>query len=173
MKSATQGGFTLIEVMMAVALVAILSAIAVQLYVGYIEEAKLGTAAKDIRQAEIILDDLAADNALNAIDGGLTSVRGIYLANGGLQLGAPATTPAGTTPWLDPWDRIYRYQRNGADGVMRDAAGDVSNDASNSSLPQSYDIFSLGDDGTAGTADDVVRGCNGRFIGLRGDHPSC
>jgi type II secretory pathway pseudopilin PulG len=159
--------------MIAVAILAILSAVAVQWYEGYIGEARISTAAKDIRQAEIVLDDLAADTALRAIDGGNTSVRGLYLVGGELVLDDPSAAPAGGVPWLDPWDRIYRYQRNGNDGVLTDSGGAISNAAANSRLPQSYDLFSLGADGTAGNADDVVRGCNGEFIGLLGDHPAC
>ena len=173
MTSSTQRGFTLIEIMISVAILAILSAIAVQLYDGYIGEARIGTAIKDIRQAEIILDDLAADNALRAIDANSATVRGLYLRNGTLELGDPASTPTGAVPWLDPWDRVYRYQRSGNNGAMTYAGGTVSNNAVNSTLPQSYDLFSPGADGTEGSGDDVVRGCNGEFHGLLADHPSC
>ena len=48
-----QYGFSLIEIMIAVAILAIISAIAIPLYEGYITEARYGTALKDIRQMEI------------------------------------------------------------------------------------------------------------------------
>ncbi|MDJ0739799.1 MAG: prepilin-type N-terminal cleavage/methylation domain-containing protein [Gammaproteobacteria bacterium] len=168
-------GYTLIEIMLAVAILSILTAIAIQAYDGYIGEARIGTAIKDIRQAELILDDLASDANLQGLDGNTTTVLGLYLDSGELLLANPATTPAGTTPWLDPWDRIYRYQRSAAaaGGVRTDGGGSISNDAANSIAPQAYDLFSLGADGTANNGDDVVRGCNGAFVGLDADHPTC
>ena len=72
---------------------------------------------------------------------------------------------------------MYRYQRTtnaGTNsGVRNDGGGSVSNNAANSLNPQGYDLFSLGADGTANNGDDVVRGCNGTFVGLDADHPSC
>ncbi len=169
----TQRGFTLIEIMIALAVLAVVAAIAIQAYRGHIAEARIGTAIKDIRQAEVILDDLASDANLGALDANNTTVRGLYLLNGDLVLDDPASTPAGAVQWLDPWDRIYRYQRNGTDGVRTDGGGNVSNTAAGSLNPQAYDVFSLGPDGTANNGDDVVRGCNGSFLGLHSDHPTC
>lgn len=171
-----QQGYTLIEIMLAVAIVAILAAIAIQAYQGHIGEARIGTAIKDIRQAELILNDLAADNSLSQLDGDTGAVLGLYLDAGNLVLANPSTTPSGTVPWLDPWDRIYRYQRdqtaNTNNGLRTDSAGNVSNDSANSLAPQGYDLFSQGAD-TSITTDDVVRGCNGAFVGLDADHPAC
>ncbi|MGB5571331.1 MAG: hypothetical protein WBM81_18735, partial [Sedimenticolaceae bacterium] len=65
---------------------------------------------------------------------------GVYLAtDGSIILGAIGTTPAGTTPWTDPWGNIYRYQRD-LDPLL------VS--------PQVYLLFSQGPD-SSDTADDV------------------
>lgn len=178
MKMKTQRGFTLIEIMLAVAILSILAAIAIQAYDGHIGEARISTAIKDIRQAEVILDDLAADNSLDALDGDTGAVLGLYLNSGQLVLQNPSTPDSGTVRrWLDPWDRVYRYQRTtnaGTNsGVRTDGGGSVSNAATNSLNPQSYDLFSVGADGTANNGDDVVRGCNGAFVGLDSDHPSC
>lgn len=98
----------------------------------------------------------------------------MYLQSGTLVLGVVGTAPSGATAWLDPWDRIYRYQRNTADnsGVRTDASGNISNSAAASPAPQAYDVFSLGPDGVQ-NSDDVVRGCNGAFVGVDSDHPSC
>ena len=178
MRMQTQRGFTLIEIMLAVAILAILAAIAIQAYDGHIGEARISTAIKDIRQAELILDDLAADNGLDALDGDTGAVLGLYLDSGQLLMQNPSTADSGTVRrWLDPWDRVYRYQRTtnaGTNsGVRTDGGGNVSNDATTSLSPQAYDLFSVGPDGTANNGDDVVRGCNGAFVGLDGDHPSC
>jgi len=130
-----QTGFTLIEMMITVAILAIIAAIAIPVYQGYVEEGRFGAAAQEIVQAQLILDDLATDGNLAVLDGGNEAVRGLYLRSGQLELGDPGVTPAGTTAWLDPWGNIYRYQR--ADNTTQD-----------------YALFSLGED-AADAADDV------------------
>ena len=135
MKPRYQTGLTLIEIMIAVAILAIISAIAIPVYQGYVTEARFGTAAKDVSQAQLLLDDLAADRNLVALDGGNEDERGLYLRAGQIELGDPSSTPAGTTPWLDPWGNIYRYQR--ADNTTQD-----------------YLLFSQGQD-SSDSADDV------------------
>lgn len=172
MRGVRQRGFTLIEIMLAVAILAILAAIAIQAYDGHIGEARIGTAIKDLRQAELMLDDLAADGNLAAMDANTTTPLGLYLNSGSLVLSNPSVTPSGTQPWTDPWGRIYRYQRNGASGVLVDGGGSLSNNSANWMYPQSYDLFSQGVD-SSNTADDVVRGCNGTYAGLNSDHPTC
>jgi len=136
-----QTGFTLIEIMLAVAILAIIAAIAIPLYQGYIGEARFGAAAQDIRQAQLILDDLASDNDLASVEPGgytLGTDVGVYLAtDGSTVLGTIGTTPAGTTPWTDPWGNIYRYRRDTA-----------------ATSPQVYLLFSQGPD-SSDTADDV------------------
>lgn len=112
MNTSRQTGLTLIEIMIAVAILAIISAIAIPLYQGYVVEARYGTAAKDLAQIQLILDDLATENSLNVLDGGSTNELGVYRQpSGRVVLGALGSTPPGAEAWLDPWDRIYRYQR--------------------------------------------------------------
>jgi len=130
-----QTGFTLIEMMVTIAILAIIAAIAIPVYQGYVEEGRFGAAAQEIVQAQLILDDLASDGNLAVLDGGNETVRGLYLLSGDLRLADPGATPAGMTPWLDPWGNIYRYQR--ADNTSQD-----------------YLLFSLGED-AGDAADDV------------------
>jgi prepilin-type N-terminal cleavage/methylation domain-containing protein len=134
-----QSGFTLIEIMIAVAILAIIAAIAIPAYQGYILESRYGAALQDMRQMQLILDDLASDNDLGALDGDDTSALGIYMANdGSIVIDDSGTTPAGTTPWLDPWGNIYIYDRD-------DTA----------TSPQEYTLTSYGPDGGAGGGDDA------------------
>jgi prepilin-type N-terminal cleavage/methylation domain-containing protein len=138
MKCKLQAGLTLIEIMIAVAILAIISAIAIPVYQGYLTEARYGTAMKDIRQVQLILDDLAGDNNLAALDGDVETDLGVYMdPTGTVILGAPASTPAGTEPWLDPWGRIYRYRRPDEDS-------------------QDYLLFSQGPD-AADASDDAAK----------------
>ena len=170
-----QRGFTLIEIMLAVAIISIIAAIATSAYRGYIAESRISTGIKDIRQIELTLNDLAMESRLDEFDGDSGNVRGVYLENGQLTLGDTGTPPStDAEPWLDPWGRIYRYQRTAGaagSGVITDGGGNVSNDPTNSLMPQSYDLFSQGVS-ASDTTDDLVRGCNGEFIGLQSDHPT-
>jgi prepilin-type N-terminal cleavage/methylation domain-containing protein len=139
MRRNLQAGLTLIEIMIAVAILAIISAIAIPLYQGYLTEARYGTAMKDIRQMQLILDDLAADDNLdNAVEpAGYTEGADIsvYTSNAGVTCDPAA---AGVGPlWLDPWGQDYRYQR---------VAG--------SQNPQVFELRSAGPDATYDNADD-------------------
>ena len=167
MRRNRQRGFTLIELMMAVAIMALLTAVAVPLYRGYIGEARIGTAITDIRQIEVVLNDLAMDNNLAALDDNEADPRGVYLLNSVIELDDPGAPPAGAQPYLDPWNTMYRYRRP---GTHTDSGGNLSNDGGS---VQGYDLWSAGPDGVFGNGDDVVRGCNGDYAGFADDHPAC
>jgi prepilin-type N-terminal cleavage/methylation domain-containing protein len=136
-----QTGFTLIEIMIAVAILAIIAAIAIPAYQGYILESRYGTALQDMRQMQLILDDLASDNDLGALDGDNLNELGVFMGpDGSIAFALPtaANGPGGEAPWLDPWGNIYRYDRD-------DTA----------TSPQEYTLTSYGPDGAAGGGDDA------------------
>ncbi len=56
------GGYTLIEIMIVVAILAILSAIAIPLYSGYVRESKLGAARANIEPLRTAIEDYWLDN---------------------------------------------------------------------------------------------------------------
>lgn len=62
MRKDSTTGFTLIELMIAVAIMAILAAVAIPAYQGYVEEAKLGAARQNIETIRIFLEDHGLDN---------------------------------------------------------------------------------------------------------------
>ena len=55
-------GFTLVELMIAVAIIAVLAAIAIPAYNGYIREARISAASANIEPLRIALEDFWLDN---------------------------------------------------------------------------------------------------------------
>jgi len=148
-----QRGFTLIELVIAVAILAIVAAAAIPIYEGYSNEARLSRTIQDMRQMALILDDLFED-------------------------GSPPATLAsvGLDTMTDPWGNPYRYlwlRGNPAPGIN----GQRRRDRSMNPVNSDYDLYSIGPDGltvaqfAGGPAqDDVVRANDGDFFGLARDH---
>jgi len=57
-----QAGFTLVELMIVVAILSIIAAIAIPAYQGYIREARLGTARLNADSLRVFLEDYQLDN---------------------------------------------------------------------------------------------------------------
>jgi general secretion pathway protein G len=142
-------GFTLIQLVAAVAIVGILSSIAVPSYRGYVERARTARAIGDLGAIQIAIRKFTAQTRV--LPASLADVDA-----GGLE---------------DPWGQPYQYVVLGGLGASRtDHAGDPIN--------TDYDLFSVGPDGdTAGSltaaesADDIVRGNNGAFLGVVANYP--
>jgi type IV pilus assembly protein PilE len=79
-KPRCQQGFTLIELMVAVAILAIIAVIAIPAYQGYIREARLSTARLNADSMRIFLEDYQLDNATYIV-GGDTSYNAADLQN--------------------------------------------------------------------------------------------
>lgn len=142
-----EAGFTLIELMISVAIVGVLAALTTTNYQIYIERVRVARAIVEIKQISTYLD--VVDN-----DGGTL----------------PASLAAVRLAQNDPWGRSYEYLpirgNPGAFVVSR-------KDQFNVPLNSDFDLFSRGRDGLtqrrishAQSVDDVVRGANGAFIGL-------
>jgi general secretion pathway protein G len=146
--------FTLMELLVTVAIISTLAAIGVPSYNGYVDRARSATAAADIRDIELGITRFLAEN------------------------GAPPANlaAAGFPNLLDPWGRPYQYLW--LQGVPPAALGGAwRRDRFLNPLNTDYDLYSMGKDGatvaplTGGPAhDDIVRANNGRFVGLATDY---
>lgn len=129
-----QSGFTLIEMLLVLVILAALAAVVVPKFAGRSKQAKITAAQSQIANLEIALDSFEIDN-------------GYYpKGNDGLML--LVERPGDTSDWrgpylkkgipLDPWSNPYLYEYPG----RRNAGG--------------YDLSSNGPDGRAGGEDDIT-----------------
>ena len=143
-----KAGWTLVELLLILAVVGVLAAIAMPTYNNYRERIKRSTAILDIRALQTIIKDYAADN------GGAFPMSLADVGNGGK---------------LDPWGRPYQYLNlttsHGHGGARKDRRLNPIN--------SDFDLYSMGKDGATRTQltnrvslDDIVRARDGSFVGL-------
>lgn len=145
------GGFTLIELMVVIAILGTITGIAIPAYQSYIEKARI---AKAIAEISIIQGEIAA-----------------YSAD---RQELPDTlNDVGRGNLLDPWENQYQYL-SFADIKGK---GKMRKDRFMVPLNTDYDLCSMGKDGeskpplTANAShDDVIRANDGRFIGLASEY---
>ena len=143
-------GFTLIELMIVIAIIGILSALSTIKYFGYIERVRVARAILDVKSLQTEID-------ATMFEGGPP----------------PASLGAIGLVRTDPWGLIYDYL------PLRNAAGQKINTGSARKdrflvpLNDDYDLYSRGKDGrtrpiltSPQSQDDVLRANNGAFIGL-------
>jgi len=146
--------FTLVELLIAVAIVGTLSAVAVPTYNNYAAEQRDSTAIADIRK----------------IEGGIERFM--------MERGRPPNTlaEAGLPTLNDPWGHPYMYVRIG--GLTK-----AEQDAKcrwnkfDKPLNEDYDLYSMGKDGKtmpktthADSHDDIIRANGGAYVGLASDY---
>jgi len=137
-------GFTLIEVMISIAIIGILASIAIPNFIKYREKARVVSAITEIQYIEKAIANFAVENGRLPVN--LAEVEMNELK--------------------DPWGRIYQYLRIGDKGKPR-------KDHSLHPINSDYDLYSMGKDGLSPSPltseksqDDVIRANNGGFIGL-------
>jgi len=144
--------FTLVELLLVIAIVGTLSAIAVPSYTNYMDKARNATAMADIGEMEPVLARFQAER------------------------GRPPNSlaEAGVTTLIDPWGRPYQYLRIG--GLDPEPHG-VRKDHNVHPLNTDFDLYSMGKDGVSQAPltsqqswDDIVRANDGRFVGLASDY---
>lgn len=146
-KALRPAGFTLVELLLAVAIMAVLAALAVPLYQGYIERARVATAITDIRTIAFKLRAFHQDE-------------GSYPTN---------LTAIGAGAQLDPWGRPYEYLNL----TTKKGNGGARRDKNLNPLNSDFDLYSRGKDGMTklpisqkDSLDDVLRANDGKFVDL-------
>lgn len=141
--------FTLIEMLLTVAALAILAAVVYPSYANHVKKLRVQAAMNDMRKIEAEMERYFSDH-----------------------YSYPATLDEVHRGLLDPWGNPYQYLR------MSDAkVGQVRKDRSLHPLNTDYDLYSMGADGKSTSAltakisqDDVIRASNGAFYGLASDY---
>ena len=148
-----QVGLTLVELSIVIAIVAILTAIAVPSYSSYRERVRVHQATTDIAAMSAAIKLYETDNRTY-----------------------PATlAEIGKAGMLDPWNRPYEYLRlQPLDDTQR---GKVRKDKNLVPINSDFDLYSKGKDGDSqgpltakASYDDIVRANDGRFVGLASDY---
>ena len=157
-------GFTLVELIIAVSIVATLAAIAVPLYGDHIYRARLARTIVEIRmlEKEILIFEMEAGRYPGWPDDMLETMQEI-----------------GRDNFLDPWGTPYQY-RNLAQGPLvgeKQKPQDCRKNKSNNPLNWDFDLYSVGPDrevpkptankqiSNSPRDDDIVRAKNGRYVG--------
>ena len=143
-----QQGFSLMELMIVLALMMLLASFAIPAYSGYIEDARAGQAVSDIGRISLEVQRFQTNN------------------NGAL----PATlADIGLNTMRDPWGKAYIYvpfdDATPKGQKRRSAVG-------NTPINTDFDVLSRGEDGKsarrfnkANAKDDIVRAYNGSYVG--------
>lgn len=143
-------GLTLVELMLGVAIVAVLGVLASAAYTGAVQKARVGQAEADIAELDVLIERYRTTHGRHPES--LSQVE-----------------PAGR---LDPWDNPYHYTLlAGSKGK-----GAARKDRRLNPLNSDYDLFSAGRNGVFKTQisqkdslDDVIRARMGGYIGLAED----
>lgn len=143
-------GFSLIELIVAIAVLSLLIMTAKSSYSRYLDKTELTLVIKDIKIIEFQVKDFQQDN-------------GFY----------PDTLAEIQINMIDPWGNPYEYLA--IEG--KQMSGKRRKDHSMVPINSDFDLYSMGKDGRSAppltsrlSKDDIVRGSNGKFIGLASDY---
>jgi general secretion pathway protein G len=146
-----QRAFTLFELLLVVAILGVITAIAIPGYQHYLDQAKIAQAKADIVIIESLIERYYANN-----------------------LAYPDTlAQAGVGGKLDPWGNPYQYLNI----ATAKGKGQVRKDHKLVPINSDYDLYSMGKDGASqppltakASRDDIIRANNGKFLGLGADY---
>jgi general secretion pathway protein G len=152
-RSGCNRGFTLIEIMIVIAIIGTLSAIALPNYIRYRNEALIVSAITDIRMIEERISIFAFENDGQPPDS-LNDLPNYVNHN-------------------DPWGNPYQYLRIAGVSLKGKDKIKPRKDHNTHPVNSDYDLCSMGKDGqthvnfTVGVSqDDIVRANNGGYVGL-------
>ena len=144
--SRRQRGFTLVELGLALTLLAVLVSLAIPSWKGWQDKVRTKKAQDDIIAISIVVDQWLADTG--ALPADLAAIR-----RDGMR---------------DPWGNAYAYLPL----IDANARGHARKDHSLVPLNSDYDLYSKGPDGASAapltakaSRDDILRANNGRFVG--------
>jgi prepilin-type N-terminal cleavage/methylation domain-containing protein len=137
-------GITLIELIVAFAILAVLAALAIPTYSTYKDLARESAAMTDIRTIELAINGYKAENGSNPAN--LSQVKYDTL--------------------IDPWGNHFEYRQ--APGTLEFISGDLGVGTVDN---KDFDLWCKGKDGSSGTAlsvdeNIIVRARSGGFVGL-------
>jgi general secretion pathway protein G len=143
-------GFTVIEIVIALAIVGVLANIGFSRYQDYRDRVRVYTAAAEISAISSAIQQYGLDNP--ALPDSLSQV--------------------GFGSKLDPWGHPYEYYNLSS----HKGNGKARKDKKLNPLNTDFDLYSIGKDGATSSSlqakqsrDDVVRARDGRFVGLASD----
>ncbi|MCU7827895.1 MAG: prepilin-type N-terminal cleavage/methylation domain-containing protein [Candidatus Thiodiazotropha sp. (ex Myrtea sp. 'scaly one' KF741663)] len=146
------GGFSIAELMLAMAILTIVSAIAIPMYQGYVATAEMGSVIQEMKQVELILENYKLDTKAY-----------------------PASLDEVGVNMLDPWGNPYQYLP--IEGAGNKAKGHQRKDHNLVPINSDFDLYSMGEDGASSppltaksSRDDIVRANNGGFYGYGKDY---
>jgi len=160
LQSSRSVGITLLELLLAVAMVSLLVAIAVPMYTGQVDKAKTARAIGEIGEIQLEVDRYDVNN------------RAIPLT----------LAEAGVENTIDPWGNPYQYfsLQNCEDDKCLNPDNEkveARRDGNLKPINTFFDLYSMGKDGESRQSltsnesqDDIVRALDGAFIGLASEY---